>query len=150
MPLPITPAPTTTARSIFNSFSPGGPAGDATGWRCTARPPRAPTVPAVELNTNDLNLHYEDDGDPTAPPILVLHGITQSVATWGWLVPHLADAHRVVRLDLRGHGRSGRTPGAYEFPGYIAEIGRAHVSTPVTNAHLVCRLLLEKKKQNTT
>src|SRR3546814_8918154 len=32
-----------------------------------------------------------------------------------------------------------------------AEIGRAHVWTPVTNAHLVCRLLLEKKqttKQN--
>src|SRR3546814_14123210 len=27
-----------------------------------------------------------------------------------------------------------------------AEIGRAHVCTPVTNAHLVCRLLLEKKK----
>src|SRR3546814_1364789 len=28
------------------------------------------------------------------------------------------------------------------------KIGRAHVRTPVTNAHLVCRLLLEKK--NTT
>src|SRR3546814_9922443 len=27
------------------------------------------------------------------------------------------------------------------------KIGRAHVSTPVTNAHLVCRLLLEKKKR---
>src|SRR3546814_9216050 len=27
----------------------------------------------------------------------------------------------------------------------VAEIGRAHVCTPVTNAHLVCRLLLEKK-----
>src|SRR3546814_4722123 len=26
------------------------------------------------------------------------------------------------------------------------QIGRAHVRTPVTNAHLVCRLLLEKKK----
>src|SRR3546814_3646623 len=26
------------------------------------------------------------------------------------------------------------------------EIGRAHVRTPVTNAQLVCRLLLEKKK----
>src|SRR3546814_4707996 len=26
------------------------------------------------------------------------------------------------------------------------EIGRAHVCTPVTNAHPVCRLLLEKKK----
>src|SRR3546814_4783298 len=29
------------------------------------------------------------------------------------------------------------------------EIGRAHVRTPVTNAHLVCRLLLEKKKKET-
>src|SRR3546814_1401418 len=27
------------------------------------------------------------------------------------------------------------------------KIGRAHVWTPVTNAHLVCRLLLEKKKK---
>src|SRR3546814_4563115 len=26
------------------------------------------------------------------------------------------------------------------------KIGRAHVCTPVTNAHLVCSLLLEKKK----
>src|SRR3546814_8910797 len=26
----------------------------------------------------------------------------------------------------------------------LCEIGRAHVCTPVTNAHLVCRLLLEK------
>src|SRR3546814_10675696 len=30
---------------------------------------------------------------------------------------------------------------------FLIEIGRAHVCTPVTNAHLVCRLLLEKKKQ---
>src|SRR3546814_4439849 len=30
------------------------------------------------------------------------------------------------------------------------EIGRAHVGPPVTNAHLVCRLLLEKKKSQQT
>src|SRR3546814_9690449 len=29
----------------------------------------------------------------------------------------------------------------------LAEIGRAHVQTPVTNEHLVCRLLVEKKRQ---
>src|SRR3546814_2408268 len=28
---------------------------------------------------------------------------------------------------------------------FVEEIGRAHVGTPVTNAHLVCRHLLEKK-----
>src|SRR3546814_4785617 len=32
-------------------------------------------------------------------------------------------------------------------PCRAAQIGRAHVRTPVTNAHLVCRLLLEKKKK---
>src|SRR3546814_10240413 len=31
----------------------------------------------------------------------------------------------------------------------VRQIGRAHVRTPVTNAHLVCRLLLEKKKRKT-
>src|SRR3546814_5040226 len=31
-----------------------------------------------------------------------------------------------------------------------AEIGRAHVCTPVTNAHLVCRLLLETKNNTHT
>ena len=75
----------------------------------------------MELRTPDLTLHYEDDGDPNKPPILVLHGITQSTATWSWLVPHLAADHRVVRLDFRGHGKSGRTPGAYTFPGYVAD-----------------------------
>src|SRR3546814_3968548 len=34
-------------------------------------------------------------------------------------------------------------------PAFSAQIGRAHVCTPVTNAHLVCRLLLEKKNTNT-
>ena len=75
----------------------------------------------MELKTADLALHYEDDGDKEAPCILFLHGITQSVATWSWIVPELAGDYRVVRLDFRGHGRSGRTPGAYNFPGYVAD-----------------------------
>src|SRR3546814_7785948 len=32
--------------------------------------------------------------------------------------------------------------------GYSEEIGRAHVWTQVTNAQLVCRLLLDKKKSS--
>src|SRR3546814_6891708 len=33
-------------------------------------------------------------------------------------------------------------------PAGLVQIGRAHVRTPGTNAHLVCRLLLEKKKNS--
>src|SRR3546814_1519398 len=48
-------------------------------------------------------------------------------------------------VDAEGIGRAGVAPGD-RVMARGAEIGRAHVCTPVTNAHLVCRLLLEKKK----
>src|SRR3546814_10407270 len=41
-----------------------------------------------------------------------------------------------------GRGAAGRLDRGAD----TAKIGRAHVRTPVTHAHLVCRLLLEKKK----
>src|SRR3546814_6605013 len=49
---------------------------------------------------------------------------------------------------IRLFGLPGGTASAVRRLGMgIIEIGRAHVLTPVTNAHLVCRLLLEKKKK---
>src|SRR3546814_9668522 len=46
----------------------------------------------------------------------------------------------VVREELRRNPRPCRHVPA-------GEIGREHVRTPVTNAHLVCHLLLEKQKK---
>jgi pimeloyl-ACP methyl ester carboxylesterase len=71
-----------------------------------------------------VDLHLEDDGDPGNPPVLLLHGITQSTATWSWLVPHLAADYRVVRLDFRGHGKSDRSPGEYSFTHYLDDAVR--------------------------
>src|SRR3546814_5961020 len=39
--------------------------------------------------------------------------------------------------------------GAIDWREHLAEIGRAHVCTPVTNAPLVCRLILENHKHKT-
>src|SRR3546814_9083468 len=47
--------------------------------------------------------------------------------------------------DVRMLAESGAVDGA-EARAFFNEIGRAHVGTPVTNAHLVCRLLLVNKK----
>src|SRR3546814_1754084 len=45
---------------------------------------------------------------------------------------------------------SARAAGLPDLPTATSrEIGRAHVCTPVTNAHLVCRLLLETNKTHT-
>ena len=76
---------------------------------------------AVRVAGEDLSLHVAEDGDPSAPPVLLLHGIIGSRSTWGWLVPELASRFRVLRLDLRGHGRSDRAAGRYIADGYIAD-----------------------------
>src|SRR3546814_10152407 len=49
-----------------------------------------------------------------------------------------SDAGRLLRLE----------PAGPEGAAHRREIGRAHVWNPVTNAHLVCRLLLEKNKRS--
>src|SRR3546814_4253332 len=60
---------------------------------------------------------------------------------------------RALRRDGERHHPPGVARAAGEMRlagrdhrGHPAKIGRAHVCTPVTNTHLVCRLLLEKNK----
>src|SRR3546814_5034503 len=55
----------------------------------------------------------------------------------------------VTRGAARGSMVAVAEPPAAAGTVVTAEIGRAHVCTPVTNAQLVCRLLLEKKKHST-
>src|SRR3546814_6926300 len=77
---------------------------------------------------------------------------------WRWLNfvfvhhrhQHLSPDLRFRRPDTAGAiGRFGFAEQPDGLAGHVsgqAEIGRAHVRTPVTNAHHVCRLLLDKKK----
>lgn len=73
------------------------------------------------IDNDGVALHVADDGQHDAPVVLVLHGITSCTTTWDWLVPHLVDTHRILRLDFRGHGQSGRAPGTYHFPSYLSD-----------------------------
>jgi pimeloyl-ACP methyl ester carboxylesterase len=75
----------------------------------------------VRVSNGNLSLHVAEDGDPSAPPILLLHGIIGSGATWSWMVPELAERFHVLRLDFRGHGQSDRVPGAYTAEGYVSD-----------------------------
>jgi pimeloyl-ACP methyl ester carboxylesterase len=75
----------------------------------------------MHIHNGSVELHVADDGDPAAPPILLLHGITSFGGTWDWFVPALAERFRVLRLDFRGHGASDRTPGEYGPEGYVSD-----------------------------
>ncbi len=47
-------------------------------------------------------------GDPDAPTVVLLHGLTEAGTTWPDLVAHWGDAWDVLAPDLRGHGESPR------------------------------------------
>lgn len=49
-------------------------------------------------------LHAEREG--TGPPIVLVHGFTQTRRCWGTVATDLASDHEVVRVDAPGHGRS--------------------------------------------
>src|SRR3546814_10812399 len=62
--------------------------------------------------------------------------------------PDITMPDLAVWLEAR-HGVSVDPSNLSKFLGKEGfKIGRAHVWTPVTNAHLVCRLLLEKKNRH--
>jgi len=50
-------------------------------------------------------LHVTDQGPETAPAFVLIHGWAQDASCWQMQAP-LAETHRLIALDLRGHGAS--------------------------------------------
>ncbi len=53
-----------------------------------------------------LDLHILEWGDPSAPPLLVCHGMWDHARSFAVLAPLLAQRFHVLALDARGHGDS--------------------------------------------
>ena len=62
-------------------------------------------------------------GDPADRPVLLIHGVTSSSATWWRVGPALAAAGRhVTAIDLPGHGRTGHWTGHTRFRDNAADV----------------------------
>jgi pimeloyl-ACP methyl ester carboxylesterase len=67
----------------------------------------------------DVELNYSERGE--GPPLLLLHGVAARWQVFGPLIPRLSQDWRVVAMDFRGHGKSGRTPGDYTIEAFAAD-----------------------------
>ena len=66
-----------------------------------------------------IELHWFEYGPVTRrPPVLLLHGLSDSHLTWARIAPELARDRRVLALDLPGHGFSDRPDAGYELDWY--------------------------------
>ncbi|MFH8626191.1 alpha/beta fold hydrolase [Streptomyces vietnamensis] len=68
----------------------------------------AETTESSLLSLDDGVLHVSQDGPRDAPALLLIHGSASSSRSWNPMVPLLTGAHRVIRIDLLGHGRSAK------------------------------------------
>ena len=76
-------------------------------------------MPVIPSPADGTSLRYDVSG--SGPALVLLHGSVLSRAIWrglGYLAPLTAE-HTVIRVDLRGHGRSG-TP--HETSAYTQEV----------------------------
>ena len=73
----------------------------------------------------DRPAHYLDFGGPAgAPTIVCVHGLGGSALNFGAFGPLLTDTHRVLVLDLYGHGRSAAGDPHADGPETVAALVR--------------------------
>jgi len=73
------------------------------------------------VSTNDIATFYEDTGH--GPPVVLIHGHSLDLRLWDAQVAPLVDAgYRVVRYDVRGHGRSDAPATGYTWQNYSLDL----------------------------
>lgn len=72
----------------------------------------------------DLRLNYAEDGDPGGAPVVFAHALGTDLRLWDAVVPLLPAGLRIIRLDMRGHGRSDVPPPPYTMGGLVRDAER--------------------------
>lgn len=85
-----------------------------------------PTGPTSRIYFSQrLRLHYVDWGNPSAPPLLLVHGGRDHCRNWDWVAEELRKDWHIIAPDLRGHGDSQWSPdGNYSMSGYIYDLAQ--------------------------
>lgn len=63
-----------------------------------------------------LHVHYQEDGDPALPALVLLHGFGDSYTSWEGWVEQLKARFHLLSVDFPGHGLT-RAPEGYQLSG---------------------------------
>lgn len=75
----------------------------------------------AEASSDGVRVHYQDEG--RGLPVLLIHGHTLDLRIWDGVAPLLTGADlRVIRPDLRGHGRSDMPAKGYHWSHHAADM----------------------------
>ena len=67
------------------------------------------------VSANGIRHHYLEWGDPSSPPLLMLHATGLCAWPWKPIARQLANNYRVLAFDQRGHGDTDKSDKGYKF-----------------------------------
>ena len=78
---------------------------------------RVPVATGVELHAE------RREGEPSAAPFVLVHGLASNLRLWDGVAEHLqSQGHTVVAVDQRGHGRSDAPDSTYDLDTAVADL----------------------------
>lgn len=80
------------------------------------------TVDRIDVRGGRISALFA--GERTAPPLLLIHGLGATKASWLTVVPQLARNFRVIAMDLPGFGASDKPRGRYDARWFADRVTR--------------------------
>lgn len=74
--------------------------------------PAGPDVGRI-VHVLGQDVQVREDGPRSAPPLVLIHRFAGSIHEWDRIIVPLASQHRVIRMDLLGHGGSQKPRSGY-------------------------------------
>ena len=100
--------------------------------------PAAVNVPGGKLlETPNGTVQVTDSGPRSGSPIVLIHCYSCSLRWWDGMLPELERKHRVVRLDLLGHGGSEKPSDGYSMEDQAHTVSSVLDQLGVTHATVV-------------
>ncbi len=113
--------------SLSYMTSPPAPLADPAGLANPETPPQwftdamAARVECGSVDVDRAPIAYRAWGEPGSAGLVLAHGGAAHARWWDHIAPLLATGHRVVALDLSGHGDSGRRD-RYDLDQWATEV----------------------------
>ena len=92
----------------------------------------------MQIKLPDFTMAYEDAG--SGRPLIFVHGYPLNRTMWDAQVSGLSDVARVLAPDLRGHGESSATAGAYSMDLLADDVNSFLDAIGITEPIVLCGL----------
>lgn len=88
----------------------------------------------MQIEANGLNFEVDRAGDGAT--VTLIHGIASGLESWDEIAGILRQSFDVVRLDLRGHGKSDVPPGPYSIEGFAEDVHAVLMQLGIKKSHI--------------